>query len=76
MTVCFNKLFSTKRGAKSSSSKAAKSPSPRPPTQTEDNQSLALQVEALQAQLEEQTKLARDQVKFKLSIDTFVLFFL
>ncbi|XP_076810464.1 coiled-coil domain-containing protein 77-like [Clavelina lepadiformis] len=34
--------------------------SPRPAS--DDNQTLALQVEALQAQLEEQTRLARDQV--------------
>ena len=32
----------------------------------EDKQTLALQVEALQAQLEEQTKLAKDQVELLL----------
>ncbi|XP_078482082.1 coiled-coil domain-containing protein 77 [Ciona intestinalis] len=41
--------------------KPGKSPKPTVTSST-DNQSLALQVEALQAQLEEQTKLARDQV--------------
>nr|CAB3228703.1 coiled-coil domain-containing protein 77 [Phallusia mammillata] len=51
------------RPSTSSSSRHEKhSASPRQPTHPEDQQSLALQVEALQAQLEEQTKLARDQV--------------